>query len=238
MRFPIITLLSLLILLSALALSFHFLFSFGDADHDQYWSLMRQADPKQSSTESPYTAKQHHQQVCKEIWFLQDNQRLKLRIVSADTELVLDHHDDKTEVVELMRDVTCYMQEELYYLLPNGGEVIRQPDGQFVARNQTSKKAFADAVIDINVLKPMQAIRYLKADSAAYYYSKESCIVKDAQILRFIMPGHILVESLKGIHPLMSGVAKSAEFSLQGGDLHFTAHQFKAILHSKKDKTE
>lgn len=236
MRFPLITVIAVLFLSCLLAVESLFLFSFGEQESNEYWTLMKEANPKHTDTTSPYQAKQLHQQVCKEVWFVEKEQRLKLRILSACAELVLDHQGDKTEIVEVMQDVNCYMQEELYYLTPEGTEIKKQANGQFILKDQSSEKIIQ--IADYSKLKPMQVIRYLQAAVAEYHYSTEFFLAKDVKIVRFIAPGHVLVETLSGGDLLMSGMAKSAEFSMAGGNIHFRASHFKASLHPKNKTKE
>lgn len=229
MKFRLISLISVLFLIGALAAVYGMLFSFSPADKGEYWKLMANADPAHSEApSSPYTAKQQHRQAHKDIWYNQKGQRLHMSLHSADTELVLDHHDNTTEVVEHMYGVKCYMQEELYYELPDGREVVYRADGQLRLRRGDS-----DAVILANdkELKPRQIIRYMEAATAAYYYNGDRFVADQVHISQFSAPGHVLIESIAGLKPLMSGLAKSAEFSLVGNDLNFTAHHLKARLH-------
>lgn len=228
MRFPTTLLSSLIVLIGALIYAYFALFSIGESDRKEYWVLMAQTDPHLSQT--PYTAKQHHHRVHKDIWFTKAGQRMQVRIYSADTELVLDRQDQQTEVVEKMHGVTCYMQEELYFVLPDGREVIKLEDGTLKLRGSDPQKTGSLATIEQTELKPLQIIRYLEADTASYYYQTDRFLADDVKVSRFITEGHTLVESLDGLKPLMDGIASSVEFSLVGDDLLFTAQQLKATI--------
>lgn len=230
MRFPFFTGLSLLLFGVTLVIGYLILFSFGETERGAYWALMKQADPKQLEKTSPYKATQRHQHVCKEVWFLEKEQRMKLKVLSSDAELILDHQGDKTEVIELMHDVTCFMQEELYFVTPDGKELKKEQDNTFVSRDE-GKKVNID--MEISQLKPMQVIRHLKAATAEYHYSTEQFVAHDVKVVRFVVPGHQLVESLAGSQTLLSGIAKKAEFSMAGGNTHFRAHQLKAKFHQR-----
>jgi hypothetical protein len=230
MKFRLLSLISVLVFVGALAAVYGLLFSFTPGDKGEYWKVMANADPAHSEAPStPYIAKQQHRQTHKDIWYNQKGQRLHMSLHSADAELVLDHHDNTTEVVEHMYDVKCYMQEELYYMLPDGREVEYRTDGQLRLR-----RGDVNAVILANnkELKPKQIIRYMEAANAAYYYNGDRFVADNVRISQFSAPGHTLVKSITGFKPIMSGLAKSAEFSLVGNDLNFTAHQLKARLHT------
>lgn len=229
MRFPLITLSCLLILCAVILLSYQKLVVYETADIEAYQALMRTIDPKKPENQpAPYTAKQQHRHTHKDLWFVKAGQRLQLRLRSTDTDLVLDHQDDTTEVIEYMHGVTCCMQEELYYLLPDGKEVQRRPDGLFFTRHRNADDPTASIEINGAILRPMQVIRYMEADAATYYYQTDRFTAENVKMSRFIAPGHSLVELSKDLKPFMSGVARSVEFSLVGNDLNFTAYHMKA----------
>lgn len=230
--FPFTVALSLLIVLCTGGALYKSLLSFSEEDIQEYKTLRANTDPNYTSKNAPYTATQQHSQAHKDIWFMDNGQRLHLLLRSADTELILSHDDQETEVVENMINMTCFMQEELYYELPDGREVLRQPDGQFVLRH--AKNAKETSELDIKNLKPMQVIRYMQADKASYFYQAERLEAENVKISRYIAPSHILINSLDGLTPLLKGVARSIEFSLANREIKFTAHQFKALLHSTK----
>lgn len=88
-------------------------------DHmNEYQALLIHIDPSATAEVVPYSAKQQREHVVKEIWSFKNNTPLKMSLRSARSELVLDHHDEITEVVEYMQHVECCLQEE------------RQDDGQ------------------------------------------------------------------------------------------------------------
>lgn len=231
MKFRMITWLTISILAGLLLAAYPLIFTFGSKDKKEYWQLMADANPAHATAPStPYIAKQQHRQAHKDIWFNDKGQRLHMYLRSADSELVLDHHDNTTEVVEHMYRVKCYMQEEIYYVLPDGREVEYRSNGQLRLRHGTQE----NLVFDSKKLKPMQIIRYMEAEKAAYYYHGDRFVADQVQISQFSVAGHSLIESISGLKPLMSGIAKSAEFSLVGNDLHFKAHQLKAKLNGSK----
>ncbi|MBA3957616.1 MAG: hypothetical protein H0X51_04370 [Parachlamydiaceae bacterium] len=210
-------------------------FSFGEQDRIEYWERMKQADPRHAeSSQPPYTAKQNHQSVHKDIWFNHADQRLQMRLYSADTELVLEHHDNLTEIIEQMQDVTCYMQEELFYVLPDGREVSLQPDGKLVLRHKSSKEEESYVVVTDEPLLPMQVIRHLEAENAVYHYQTDRFVANDVAVSRFVAAGHELLDSLHDLVPIVSGIAQKVEFSLAGSDFKFQAHQLKATFHQAK----
>lgn len=159
-------------------------------------------------------SKQTRQEVSKKIWY-QEEGPLFVSIKSADSELFFFHQGGTIEVVEHLENVTCLMQEELYYLLP-GGKKTHDPEtgGQ-----------------------PMQLIRFVEADKACYHYNTQLFLAEDVKISRYCVEGHTPVSSLKGAQLLMKGVAQRAEFTLQGDKLDFQAHRMKAeFFHEDKQR--
>lgn len=230
-HFPVISVLSILLFLGGL-IAFGLFFSFDSQDAEEYWQLMNNADASRSDTSSnPYIATQEHRKVNKDILFSDKGQRLHMSLYSADSELVLDHYGDTTEVIENMYELKCYMQEELYYVLPDGREVLYQPDGQLRLRHDktTSPTPITASKVE---LTPRQIIRFMEADTAAYAYKADQFIAENVHISHFSAPGHTLVKSVVGLKPLMSGIAQTVEFSLAGNDLNFKAYKLKATLHA------
>lgn len=119
----------LLILASALLIGYLTLFTFDEKDRKDYFSLMEKADPSQAAKENPYTATQKHHNVHKEIWYNkkngEKNQRLQLVLRGKDADLILEHDNAKTEVVEHMKNVHCLMQEELFEIQGKPMQLIR-----------------------------------------------------------------------------------------------------------------
>lgn len=238
MRFPYIIVLSMVILCIACVWSFYAFSTFTFSDIKEYSELVKSTDPKNLKEDSqPYVSTQQHRSTHKDIWFTQSGQRLQLRLRSADTQLVLEHQDRNTQIVEHMQDVTCFIQEELYYLLPDGREVIRQANGTLVPRRHNVSNLEVIIETDTNALKPMQVVRYLEADKASYYYQTDRFFAEQVHVSRVVAPGHKLIDSVKGLKPIMTGLARSAEFSIVGNELNFTAYQLKATLHSPGAKS-
>ena len=183
------------------------LVTYHEEDSRLYQQLIESEDPNHLNDASPYKAKQQRQAIQKDIFFTQKEERLQLRLISAEAELILDHHDDETEIIEQMHDVKCYMQEELFYVLPDG---------------RKTQAADAEGV------KAMQIIRYLEAEAASYHYKSEKFKAENVKISRYAVQGHQLEDFNQAAKLIMDGLAKKVEFSLSGKDLNFKAHQLKA----------
>ena len=172
---------------------------------------------------SVYVARQQRVGVRKDILFTEKDGRIQLKLLSAATELVFDQNEEKLQIVENMNDVRCYMQEELFYLLPDGREVKKAKDGMFVLRDK-------DEVVETEekLLQPMQIVRVLDAALASYTYSTDLFVARHANVSRYLLPGHTFTGEVDKGKLMMSGIAQVVEFSLGGESLNFKAYHLKA----------
>lgn len=218
-----------------LALCLYALFTISTKDKQVYRKLVESSNPVNSNIKaSPYTAKQQRKGVQKDILLTQGAERLQVHLTSTNSILVLDRQEGKMEIIEKMQNVKCTMQEELYYLLPDGREVIRQPNGKLALRDsKPSDITWIES--DVSELKPMQHVRYIEADHATYYYKNDHVIADDVKIFRYTLPTHNLITLFDRMEPTMTGTAKNVEFSLNGKDLQFTAHQLKAVFYGAEN---
>ncbi len=201
-------------------------------DAKKYHELMADAGVKNDESQTnPYQSKQQRHQVQKDALYMQGANRLRLRIIAADAQMVLDHSDEETQIVEHMQDVTCYMQEELYYLLPDGREATLQDNGKLLIKKTDPQDPASWVEITLKQIKPMQLIRLMKAETASYYYKTELFLADKVAISRYAILGHELPNSLKNEKLLMKGTAAQVHFFLNGKDLNFQASQLKASLY-------
>ena len=185
---PSILLVCLGVLLG-LTVLIYFLFSFfREADIQRYRMLVENAGSAKDLASVPYTAKQHRSGIQKDILFNDKSDRLQVRLLCQDSVLVLDHHGRTTEIIEHMTDVKCYMQEELYYLLPDGREAKKQLNGRLLFNREDPTKESSWLSADASGLKPMQIIRYFEADTGAFYYKSDRFAADNAKIVRFSCP--------------------------------------------------
>lgn len=197
---------------------------YSDVNHEAYQNVIKAASQGEKDNQGKTT--QQRQLVAKDIWFTRDNLPLQLHLRSASSELVFEHHDTRSEIVEKMTDVICYVQEELFYLLNEETEVIRDESGKLVWRD-SSDKIVAE---DDPQLKPVQRIRYIVADNAIYYYHSGLLVANEVHLSQFILPGHKLVLTVEGKTPIMKGRAESLEISLLSKGLTFNAKKMTATF--------
>ena len=195
---------------------------------EDYHQLMDKVTQEKSNGKVNTTTSQEREKVHKNFLFSQDGERLQLTIFAARSKLALEPTENGVQTVEYMDEVICFMQEQLYYLLPDGREATLQDNGQLLIKNADPKEISSWLEKETPNLQPMQLIRYMKAKEAIYFYRKEEFLGKDVSISTYALPGHHLEEKISSEKPLMQGVAKSVEFSLAGKELNFKAHQMKA----------
>lgn len=193
----------------------------------EYRQLMEKARPapKEIHEHHHLSSSQKHQQIQREIIWNNGEERLQALLSYDNSDFVFGHEGDRNEVIENMHRVSGYMQEELFYQLKDGREVVVQADHTWKLRNGDPYMLEANEEKD---WKPMQLIRYFEAEKASYHYRADLFIAHEVKLTRFKAPGHLLITTLKGYHPLMQGVAKSIEFSLASKKPNFTATSLKA----------
>jgi hypothetical protein len=204
----------------------YFLYSicYSDINHEAYQDVIKAAS--QSEKETRGTTKQQRQLVAKDIWFTREEVPLQLHLRSADSELVFDHHGSHSEIVEKMSDVICYVQEELFYMLGEDQEVVRNAQGKLVLRTSPSTEVAEGS----QGLKPVQRIRYIEADNAIYYFQGGLLVANEVRLSQYILPGHKLTYTIEGKTPVMKGRAESLEISLLSKGLTFNAKKMTATF--------
>jgi len=231
-RSTIVTL-SILVLLAATGLIVH-MSDVEQTDRDEYQKLVESSSPEVTAEASQtYVSKQRRINVEKNIWFTEETQRLQFRLTSKESELIFTHSDQQTEVVEQLYDAHFYMQEELYYILPDAREATIQPNGRLLIRYADASQAESWVDLDLPNLRPMQRLRYLEADVITYDYKSSLFVANHATLLRYTTEGHQLPKELDDSNLIMAGKAESIEFSLARRELKFRAHHLKATFYSR-----
>ncbi len=204
----------------------YFLYSlfYSDVNHEAYQNVIKVAS--QSEKDIHGTTTQQRELVAKDIWFTRENVPLQLHLKSADSELVFEHEGKHSEIVEKMKDVICFVQEELFYILGEDKEVIRDASGKLVLRDSPQVEVSEGDP----ELKPVQRIRYIEADHATYYFHSGLLIANEVHLSQYILPGHKLSLSIEGKTPIMKGRAESLEISLLSQGLTFNAKKMTATF--------
>lgn len=90
-------------------------FSYNEKDRERYYELVHHEEDLETAKISNH----RRFNLRKDFYFTKGNERLQMWLKSASAELKLERQGGKNAVIEHMRDVTCYMQEEVYYAAPD-----------------------------------------------------------------------------------------------------------------------
>lgn len=208
------------------------LFRYTPGDEAEYRRLMMVSNPTLAGNAEPvpYTARQKRFGVQKDFSYVQGGIPLHVLLLSKEAELILDRQDDSTQVIEEMHGIKVYMQEELFYTLPDGQEVVSTAQGGLRLRNMPQQSEEALPPLAEATMQPMQIVRYLEAESGSFSYKSDRCTAKNVLVERYVMPGHSLVQSFQGGRQISKGIAEAVEFTMSGEDPQFTAKQLKATV--------
>lgn len=206
-----------------------------EADYVEYQRLLESSEVEsRQQNEAVNSARQQREKVHKEVRLTDEGNRLHFSLRSESSELVYTDDGQSTDMVENMKGVVCFFQEELYYTMPDGREVLQKPDGRFLVRDEDPEKPSSWVDGDLEGMKPMQRLRYLEAERAVYYYKNNSFVAQEVKLQSLVSEGHTLVESLEGLDLMMKGVAQAVEFTFAGKELNFRAHHLKAMFYSPR----
>jgi len=213
MIFRLSTCLTLALLLAITILLIWKLGLISEDDREVYSELVSLSNLKSERNEKkePYKASQDRRNVVKEFFIQEGSERHLLRIESSKSSLSYAEQEAKKELVEHMEDLVCLMQEELYFLLPDGSKVHK-----------------GEVKEELGV--PMQIIRRLEAASADYFYQTEDFTAQNVKLERFIVPGQSLEDPRERGELILSGEAQNVSLSLAGNGLKFHADHLKATV--------
>lgn len=219
----------LLLFLIPIGLIGYFLLPISQKDRHFYDELLKASTVQE--TEMLTYCQQSREDVHKEIWYV-DKEPLNIYIESENSELFFFQQQNQFEVVEQLNHVKATMQEELYYVLPDGKEATMQENGKLLIRGSDPKNE-SSWVTSLCGLAPMQSVRYMEAEKACYNYSTNLFLAQNVILKKYKMQGHARVLSFEDENPLMSGKAQSVEFLIKGKNLEFQAHGMQAKFNPK-----
>jgi hypothetical protein len=227
------------LLFALIAFFIHSLFFYTDEDLQEYRQLVVSTGATPADEpESPAIAKQQRTNISKDIFYNHGRERLTLRLTATHSVLELDQTGTVTEIVEQFKGIKGLMQEELYYRLPDGREAFLQEDGRLLVRHGDPAKPSDWADFPLSSIKPMQIMRYFEADKAVYKYKNNHLEAEEANVARYVVPGHAFVSNIEGYKPIMSGVAQSLEVAMAENLPNFQANQLKATFYQHRERQD
>lgn len=120
------------------------IFPISEKDRETFNDLLKSSNPDTNDDILSYS-QQKREKVRKEIWY-QDDSPLYFCIDSAESELFFFKQENQIEVVEQLADVSCVMQEELYYVAGKPMQKIRYLEAEKACYNYTSNLFIAEDV--------------------------------------------------------------------------------------------
>lgn len=190
-------------------LSILFLFR-GEKDAEKAYQMLEESSKKGCHDQQPLVAEQDRKGVQKHVWYENgDEHPLYFLVDSQQSELCCTKADGAFEIVEHLHDVVCFVQEECFYLLPTGKEQKEYvPEG-----------------------RPMQRIRYIKAETATYHYTSQVFTAENVKLWQCQLEGHTPPTlPINCGEPIISAVAQSVTFKLKEKKPQFTAHELRANI--------
>jgi hypothetical protein len=125
-------------------------------------------------------------------------------------------------VVEHFYDAKVYVQQELFYVTPDGTEVVYDAAGKLIARSKKPKE------IDPSKLMPKQRFRYFIAKQAMFDFHTDQLFAEDVQFWAYTADGHERLEDFSALQPDAKGTA--SKMTLQVGKNEFSAENLKVEL--------
>ena len=190
-----------------------------DEDIASYQAMMAEST-HENNLDHAITSQHFRKDLQKDVFIARDNAMLQLRLRSKEAWFSLERMNGKTDIVETLRDVSCWLQEDLLYRFSNGLVVTTQ-DSFWLA--------IIPAAVAMHAI-PQQRLVYLEANKATYDYEEEKFVADDAKIWRYVMEGHALTELVEKQKALISGFAQHVVISFGKQGVIFKAEGFKATL--------
>lgn len=176
-----------------------------------YQALLEMTNPQPVDDQNPKST-QESTLLQKEIWIGSGSERKQILLNSTDAQLELHPKKDSIEVIEHLKNVVIYLQEDLYFVDKEGKKVDKQ--GQ--------------------ATQTVQQILCIKSKLADYHWNTYTIITKDADIERFQTSGtQIPKDSVSVDQSIMHGNAESVVLSFAKQNISFKAYRFKAKILSK-----
>lgn len=215
-RLPLALTLSSLLILGLSFVIYLTLFSFTDADQATYRALLQKSDRSVHEAEH---LQQTHQGVNKHFWWIKNGHRLQMELLSDHAVMAMHHK----EIVEQMKNVSGVIQEELYYLLPDGQEATVIEQDRALLRNGKWHTLHPNTQC-----KPMQSFQYLEAKNASYEYHANRFVADQVKLSRYTLEGHELKKNIKNLEPTLTGTAQSVEMTFAEKEPQVVAKGFKS----------
>jgi len=196
-----------------------------EKDYERYESLISSSGVSQDQIKKNFVSHQLRERITKDFWY-HDNEGeiLRLSVQYDKSEITLSFDRGKPKILENMVNVTLVMQEDLYYLMPDGKRVIKDRNGEFYIVENNERKSLAD---EATSPQAYQKVRYMKGAEALYDYQRKIFYIEDASFRIFDLPGHEFVEDFNSEEPSVYGKARKIELNIGSDKVDFKAEYIK-----------
>lgn len=218
---------ALLFLVVTVSLVFWRLFHIHEQTVTSYQELMNWASA--SDTENIYQSTQGKRNIIKTVLLSEGPEKRNIQLKAAYSQMVADKLPSHIDWLEKMQQMECVIQEKLYYILPDGREVVRAESGELVFEKEMNASLSSDEKVH---LIPMQHVRWIEADQACYSYFTNRLTAESVKIALYCFPGHEINFPTKEDPKMMNASSSSVSFALSK-ELSFQAEQFKATFMSQ-----
>lgn len=204
----------------------------GEKERDRYNKLNIKAlqFQKQEGLSLMTSSEPQRKKVVKELWLGQEKP-LYVRIECDHSQLVVVKKKEQFAVVEKMHTMRALLQEELFYLLPDGRT------GHIKGGKVLVKEGDAQVSIDpaLKTLIPMQEVRYLEAKSGILDYNTLELKADEVTMRRYRLRGHLPPPfAFAHYTPLSEAAGKRATCLFKEGKPKVHLEGLKAIFNPKE----
>jgi len=175
---------------------------FFEPDALAYNAILDTANPSRHTDADCYGGAQLRENVQKVFW---KKEGLKAVLCCSKAQLLFEKESVGQNFFEKMQEVSCVMQEALFYRFPDGSKTTQPTENAI----------------------PFQLIRCIEAKTATYDYAKETLEAKEVTTRLFAVAGHALPDELPVEQPLAVGSADKVSITMVDHSLRFEAEQVK-----------
>lgn len=186
-------------------------------DEEKFRELVESSPKKQRKDrirQKQELTQQTRWNVTKTIYIAEKPLKRQVELKAKRSKVVVISKRPHMQVSETFFDVNGIAQQELYYRLKDGSEVLYNEQGNLITR--TGKPL--DPYIDKTSLEPTQRFRYFEADRAVYDFQSHQLIAHNVHFWTYTTSGHDVVLDRALLDPEATGKASRMVLYLNASD--------------------
>lgn len=157
-------------------------------------------------------SKQTRWNVSKSMWYMKDALQHQIQVRGSRSELGIYLVKSETRIIETLYNVKGVMQQELYYTLDNGVELVFVDEGKYRKRSQSDAEYM---LLEEGKVHPWQRCKYFEAAKAVCDFHANTIIFYDATFWTYTVAGHAIVLEPKNLSPQSMGKARMMTLRLR-----------------------